>query len=405
MSLTAASPRDSALPPLPLEGDKRSFQSDLRKREAEFHALQQHNFDLRIKIHHLERKLLNQVEPRRASATPPPDDFYDFNDVEETEPQAKADAHFDDDNPVVKALRRELANVRADNESLVEKNHQLADALDDLREKNVADAEEAHAKSNSQHKEMQILVNQVEDLQSENFKLTIEVAQAREGLDATRREMETERQEIVRMEQRENAAKVCAEGLNMQFKATVTALEEQKEVAEEATKKMAAKTIELAGTQKELRRAREFAEEARLQNEEAAGALQAMQNEIGELKVERDVAQEGLKAEKERGKIWTETEKMLREDDLLLTGDGGALEQLVKVLQGQQKAYDNVSAYQPRWRELVLNDMNECLRALYRSQREVEAKRRHFVEHLCATSTANEPLVATSKPQAAAPVS
>lgn len=398
MSLASDSPRGS-LPPLPNEvADKRTFKAEIRKRDSEFQQLQQRNFDLQLKLSHFQNRLLDQEEPRRESAEPEPDDFYNFvdDDDEDNANRAKViDANFNDDNPLVQTLRKELSGIRAENERLVDKNHQLTDALDDLREKSVADAEDAEAKRTALHAEMQTLANQVEDLQSEALKCELQASQMRETVQAAQDQVESAHEEIKRGEQKEIAMRTKAEGLRMQYDVTSRALQQETRAKDDALRRMAEKSLEIEAVKKELERKTSFAEEAKAQNEEAAAALQKMQMEVVSMREERDAALVRCEKEKEKGKIWTETEKQLLEGDLLLSGDGNALEQLAKLLRGQQSAYNNISEYEPRWRERVLADMNECLRALYRSQREVEAKRQYFVDSYCAvsdsTSSVNQP--------------
>lgn len=353
----------------PIRHDKTTFQSELRKRDAEFRLLSQENFDLKLQIHQLQLLIQSKAEPRRASASPPTDNFYDFSDNEDGASGTQKDVSSLSNNPITRKLRRELADLRAENDALVEKNHHLNDTLDDLREKNIADMEKAAEKLKGQHAEMQTLVNQGEDLQSENLHLRIEVSQARDTVESVKAELEREKEIGQEKERRELAMRSRADGFYVQFKAAEAALEEEKMKAQRATLKMEEGSMQLVKVRKQL--------------EKAGTQTGRLKDELEKVKRERGVVQESLKREKERAAIWKETEKLVEEGKILFR-DGGELEELINVLREQRERYDGME-YQPAWREMIMGDLNDCLRMLYRSQRQVEARRHLIVDKFLDT--------------------
>lgn len=356
--------------------DKNPFESELRKRDAEFRHLSQENFDLKLKIHQLQRQIQSKAEPRRASASPEPDNFYDFDDDKGLDPSSSraSISLLEDKNPIILKLRRELADLRAEIEDLVENNNHLDDTLDDLREKNIADMEKAAQELRGQHAQIQTLVNQGEDLQSENLHLQIELSQAREAVEVVKVEMDQEREMGKERERRELAMRTRADGFHLQFKAAVAALEEEKKKSQVAASKVEDKSMQVVTLQKQL--------------EEIGLERSRLKDELGKEQREKNVAQESLKIERERAGIWEEIDKLVEKGEALFE-DGGGLEELVGVLQMQRERYDGME-YQPRWREMVMNDLNDCLRLLYRSQRQVEAKRQLIVNNYLNTPSLHE---------------
>lgn len=333
-----------------------------------------------MKIYHLERRLVEGVEPRRASAEPEADNFYDFDDGG---PDRKGinttNSDFEDNNPLVQALRKELNSMRAKNDHLTEDNHHLTDTVDDLREKNIADSDTAEDRVAGLHAQIQTLTNQAEDLQSEKMTLEIELAQLRESLQTTLEENESR--------QRSKTATLArCDGLRIQLDATASVLAQITEENRNALQKVSEKTTQMIAMEMELEEMKSFVKKAHSGNEKAVQEMQAACTMIENLRLERDTATKRFELERKSKKVWTETEKQLHGDKLLLSGNEGALEQFLNLLLKQGKVYENRTDYEPEWQEMIINDMNECLRALYRSQREVEAKREHFIDSLCLPS-------------------
>lgn len=381
---TVVSP-SAGLPPMP---NTNSFRSEIRMREAQFRELQKENFNLKLRVDHLTRRLAENSEKRRLSktATPPPDAFYAFDDEEQRRLSGASanSVRYEEDSPAVDALKRELAKQHAENQKLIDRNYELSDALDDLQEKSAKDADKAEDQEKASMEQLQGFVNQVEDLESANLKKDLEVKQARESLENANRELQRLADEHKsEMEQKEKASSVRIEGLQMQYEAAVAAMEEQRTLASKATEKMASMSIEVRRVSQDLKQTAEELENVKELNLEEAGQIVSVRKELQAAQMERNALDAALKAEKERAGLWTEAGEFMESKDFLLSGESSALEQLVMLLQHHQKAYDNANEYQPRWREQVMGDMNECLRALYRSQRELEAQREEFMKSFC----------------------
>lgn len=371
------------------------FRTELRKRDAEHEILKRENFDLRLKIHEFQRAQKIAEEPRRISKSPGPDDFYGYSDDEGSRDQSQdLSTDLDHQDPVVSTLKMKLEELRAENDELVARNNDLSDALVDLEEKSEREAKAAEQKRKIDEKkaeqtlraayaQVQGYINQIEDMQSEDLKSKAERTQVNESLELAQRELKLAAERRTELEEKESELVARTEGLQMQVRANVEALEEQRKMTATAQEKVGTTTIELLRETKLSEEATAAAKKAEEQVTEKKHELIQIRKELESVRIERDSARARLTAEKDRAKLWRDAGDFEQPKDMLLSGASSAMNDLVLLLQRQREAYERSDDYQPKWREQVLGDMNQCLFALYRSQRELEAEREKFVGTYC----------------------
>lgn len=359
----------------------------IRKMEAELDQKSKENFDLRIKVSHLSN--LTNTAPRDIASpgSPAPDFFYSFDEENQPGSAAKHDtiSQFDDGNPVVISLKRELTKHRAEIEKQVTTNHDLEDVVDDLRERGDKLADKAAQEQRAAMEQLQRYVNHVEDLESANLQKDRELKQTQHSLVTANREL-VQVAENHREETERKGEMTCAriEGLQLRYSAAVEAMEEERTLAKTATDKMANTSIDNLRLTKELQQAVKEFDTVQANHVEEVRQTAVIREQLEAVQKERDILDISLKAEKQRASLWTESGELVASNRMLLPKGSSALQELVLLLKHQENVYETAGdEYQPRWREEALGDMNECLRALYRSQRELEAQREEFVRRYC----------------------
>lgn len=352
---------------------KASFEPAIRKMNEEMSLLRQVNFHLNLKLHQLQNQVASYSSPRSPGAPPKPDNFYDFTG-DEQEPSAHPATPLEDNHPTTATLLTKINDLCQERDELTANNNRLNEILDDLREKAIMEREEAKNKLKTQHIELQTLANQGEDLQSEKIQLQLQIAGAKEEIEDIRKEANDAKSKIEVGEHRERALRTRAEGYKMQYNAAVAAMNAEKKRAREASEKVGLGNVEILELRKKL--------------EDKASEVDKLQRGVFAATKERDSMKEGLQRERERAGIWQDTEKLVKQGEMLLEGSA-AMESMLHVLNTQTTKYNQLQ-YDPNWRDMMVADLNECLRVLYQSQREVEAKRQIVIDKYCAGNFAQE---------------
>jgi len=384
----AATARKMSLPHQTPEGKARSFQGMLRQRDVEFNKLQNQNFDLKLKIHHLEKSLHDRAETKRLSATPDPDNFYNF-DNDDTRSSISTHtnaAAFTDNHPVIVALREQLAMLREEKDTVVDELHRATDDLAaaqaraDMLDKEVYEASTS-CKFEAEQKEE--LACQLDDAQSESMLFKMELDQLREDTKTTARHVKSIQEELQVTKQKLGASQIRAEGLQLQCNAMGDAMKEERREAALLSEKMAQSAL-AAQSQANLAAKRlETAASAREERDAAVQKADELSTLLQRALSERDAARKGLEKERTRVDLLMRSEQEVRKGERLFSRDTGALDDMLDQLRQNGAAFSGEQPYRPQWREEALGHMNQCLHVLYRTQLEVEVKRREFVDQYC----------------------
>lgn len=352
--------------------EKQSVQAQLGKMIREQELLRQENFDLKLQIHHL---INSRHEPRRGSATPPPDDFYGQENKDDNHDEQDA-IIVGLDTLTVEKLNNQIRDLKLENNDLREENdeceeniaklHECHDDLMIARDRAVDEMERMEEKVKLQNEEMESLVNQADEMASINLQLKLETQSAQEQLDTINLQLHNSTQEIEKYRRKEQASRVKAEGLSMQMKAMADALEKQKDEATTALDKMGQCNVNIARLEKQLA--------------EKSIQLGNVGAKMKDLEAEKEGLRVGLEREREKSGIWHEVDMLAERGDRLFEGEGH-MGELMNVLKQQQEKWQSTE-FVEGWRDMVMADMNECLKALYRAEREVEAKRQVVGERL-----------------------
>lgn len=364
-----------------------SFTNHLGKTHIEMERLQEENFDLKLQLSKADEEL-GRIKAANKKRRTTVEDLYNF-DYE--------DGKLEDDGTSSDVAG---GKMYAEVEDRMEKYRAEAAALkeDKLRaETDARDAERAVMRLEEELRNVKnVATAERRDMQAELDKLESDRIALRAQANAVNEDGLAAREGA---EKREHSAQIRMSGLEMQLDATESALIAERKNGEEMRKAVAEAELVEGTLRLELKKVREAADRANRSTVIGTNVDRTIREHLERIANQEELIREAnirYEALRSQNKLRMQAKDEAADHPAGIENAGVELsvpgydlyEKLVAKVEtsgAERNLVISGDGRQKRWREIVLNEMNDSLKDLYRHTEKLESDRATFIEAHCRT--------------------
>ena len=376
-----------------------SFHRQIRQDDNEKTQMESTILDLQLQIKQLHTQLKDEKEQhqefvRRVSGSPPMENFYEFDEDSENKDlrngrRVPVRVNTKDDANLIEDLRIKLREIGAERDSLNSEIEYLSANLEQATAELEEEKENSKRLLAKENHQLKTLKAHLEKAMAENVRTRNELSTQQESSQMMKQTMN----EVIQShEEKQKHSEQKADEYEVQLKSAISLLETERKENEEVLVELANAVKTRKRTEKEAKEAKAKLNQDKSVREKLEKKSNFLENQFQKLRAERNAAEETLKAEREKSIIWRKSSEYLRDGLPMFSADDLHLQKLTKMLQERSSQFVGNKAYDKTWREDILDNINFCLLQLYRSIREVEAKREQFIHTFAKKNAVDMPI-------------